>query len=101
MLALSINLTIVKPRIATTQRHRANAEQVSQTPSDYYRINVYYLFIDHVVEQLDTQFSEEHMEIIAAESLIPLNIANLSENKILLVMGNLCPLKRRLAFLLK
>ena len=71
MLALSINLTIVKPRTATIQRHRANVGQVSQTPSDYYRINVYYPFIDYVVEQ-ETRFSDEHKEIIAAESLIPL-----------------------------
>lgn len=44
MLALSVNLTIMKPRTATIQQHRANSGPVSQTPSDYYRINVYYPF---------------------------------------------------------
>ena len=42
-LALSIGLTIVKPRTATIQRHRANAGQVSQSPSDYYRYITYLL----------------------------------------------------------
>lgn len=39
-------------------------------------------FIDHVVEQLETRFSDEHKEIIAAESLIPLNLSKLSNSKI-------------------
>ena len=54
VLASSIDLTIVKPRTATIQIHRANAGRVNQTASDYYRMNLYYPFIDHVIEQLET-----------------------------------------------
>ena len=81
-LANSINITVQKPRTASIQQHRANAGEVSQTPSDYYRINVYYPFIDHVVEQLETRFSDEHNDIIAAESLIPQSLSKLSGDKI-------------------
>jgi hypothetical protein len=62
-LADSINMTIQKPCTASIQQHRANAGEVSQTPSDYCRINVYYPFIDHVVEQLETRFSDDHNDM--------------------------------------
>ena len=49
-IALSIGITVCKPC-----SHRANSGAAgSQTPSDYYRIGVYYPFIDLVVEELDT-----------------------------------------------
>ena len=87
VLALSIDLTIVKPKTATIQIHRANAGQVNQTASDYYRINVYYPFIDHVIEQLETRFCNEHQEIIAADCLIPQNLHKLSDDKIAMILS--------------
>lgn len=87
LLASSINLTIVKPRTATIQRHRANAGQVNQIPSAYYRINVYYPFIDHVIQQLETHFSDEHKEIIAAESLIPAYLSKLNSSNIDMIVS--------------
>ena len=36
VLASSVDLTIVKPRTANIQIHRANAGRVNQTASDYY-----------------------------------------------------------------
>lgn len=47
--ASAAGITIFKPRTATVQQHRANAGSSSQSSSDYYRINVYYPFIDHVI----------------------------------------------------
>ena len=47
ILASNIGIN-VKPRIARIQCHRANAGDVDQSCSEYYRINVYYNFIDHV-----------------------------------------------------
>ena len=81
MLALSIDLTIVKLRTATIQIHRANAGQVNQPASD--RINVYYPFIDHVIEQLNTRFCSEHQEIIAADCLIHKTCISLVMTKLL------------------
>ena len=87
VIALSIDLTIVKPRTATIQIHRANAGRVKQTASDCYRINVYYPFIDHVIEQLETRFCNEHQEIIAADCLIPQNLHKLSDDKIAMILS--------------
>ena len=42
-----ISMHLIKPCTTTAQRHRANAAHKDQ-PSDYYRINVFYSFIDHV-----------------------------------------------------
>ena len=53
-IADSINVTLLKPRTKTVQRHQANAAHNDQ-PSDYYRINVLYPFIDHVVDELKTR----------------------------------------------
>ena len=40
-IALSIRVTVCKPRTASVQRHRANSgAEWSQTLSNYYRINV-------------------------------------------------------------
>ena len=54
VLASSIGVTVVKPRIARMQCHRANAGDTDQSCSDYYRINVYYSFIDRVIKELET-----------------------------------------------
>lgn len=48
-LANDMDITIVKPRTAVTQRHRANAG-LEKTPKDYFRVNIFYPFIDHVVK---------------------------------------------------
>ena len=59
ILAKQIDVEIVKPRTTASQRHRGNAAAgdvriiLKQSPKDYYRINVYYTFIDHVVSQLE------------------------------------------------
>ena len=45
-LASAAGITIDKPRIAGLQCHRANAGAVDHGSSDYYRINVYYRFMN-------------------------------------------------------
>ena len=60
------------------QRHRANAGGVDQNCSDYYQINVYYAFIDHVVKELETRFDG----LVSAQYLIPLYLPQLSQEKI-------------------
>ena len=73
----SINVTPVKPRTTTVQRHRVNAAHNEQ-PSDYYRINVFYPFIDHVVGELETRFSIQPEGQITAQNLFPLYSPNLT-----------------------
>lgn len=73
---------IIKPRLAGLQRHRANAGAVDQSPSDYYRINIYYPFIDYVIGKLETRFSSDHEGLVAAQYLIPLYLPQLSQDKV-------------------
>ena len=57
--AVAVENTITKPRTANVQRHRANAGCNSdQTISDYYKVNVLFPFVDHVVQQIDSRFSQ-------------------------------------------
>ena len=59
-LASTIGATIDKPRTARLQCHRANAGDPEQSCVDYFLINVYYPFIDHVVKELETRFTSDH-----------------------------------------
>ena len=77
-MAKDLDINIVKPRTAVTQRHRANGG-LEKTPKDYFRVNNFYPFIDHVVQQCETRFSTKQSSLIAAQALIPANLNDLSE----------------------
>jgi hypothetical protein len=79
--ATSVGITIDKPRTTGIQRYRANAT-TTETPSDYYRINVYYSFIDHVIQELEVRFSNSHSGLVAAQHLIPAYLSSLTESDI-------------------
>ena len=83
-LANSINVPLSTPRTAKQQCHRANASTTpNQSPEDYYRINVYYPFIDHVIQELNSRFpQDQHAGLIAAQHLMPTNLHNLQPGMI-------------------
>ena len=54
-LAESVGSEETMPRITQRQQHRHNVP--SETVQDYYRMNVVIPFLDHVVTNLDDQFS--------------------------------------------
>lgn len=81
-LASTVGLTIEKPRTARKQIHRGNVGSVDQSSSTYYRLNVFYPFIDHVVTELETRFSNDHEGLVAVQHLIPISLGELSEEKI-------------------
>ena len=74
-----LGIEITKPRTAVNQRHLANSGNANQTSKDYSRINVYYPFIDLVVEEIETRFSVEHRGLIAAQSLVPVYLDRLTD----------------------
>ena len=80
-LASAVEITLDKPRTARAQCHRANAGAADQSCSDYYRINVYYPFIDHVIQELETRFSSDHEGLVAVQYLIPLYLPQLTQDK--------------------
>ena len=66
----SSSLKRPKLRTANVQRHRANAGCSSdQTVSDYYKVNVFFPFVDHVVQEVDSRFSQYHQGLILADRL--------------------------------
>ena len=71
VLASTVGVTVVKPRTARMQCHRTNAGDADQSCSDYYRVNVYFPFIDHVIRELETRFSSDHDGLVAFQHLIP------------------------------
>ena len=81
--ATSVNVTMVLPRTPNVQYHRANAavNRAEQSPSDYYKGNVYYSFIDHVIVVLDTRFFDNHKGLMAAQYLMPVHLNNLTESQ--------------------
>ena len=81
-IASTIGITVVKPRTARLQQHRTNAGAPDQSSSDYYRINVYYPFIDHVFEELKTRFSSGHEGLVAVQHLVPIHLPQLTQDKI-------------------
>ncbi len=51
----SVNVDPSKPRSCARQHNRPNA--AAENIEDWYRINVAIPFIDHIITQLDSQFS--------------------------------------------
>ena len=60
-----------KPRSATRQRHRANAGAVDQPVSQYFIINVFFPFVDHILTHLRERFPPEVRDVMLGSYLIP------------------------------
>ena len=84
-LASATGITVVKPRTARVQCHRANAGASDQSCSDYYKVNVYYPFVDHVISELDTRFSDHHEGLVAVQYLVPTLLSKLTQEKVELI----------------
>ena len=85
-LSSATGITVVKPRTARVQCHRANAGASDQNCSDYYKINVYYPFVDHVISELDTRFSDHHEGLVAVQYLlVPTLLSKLTQEKVELI----------------
>ena len=66
----AVGNTITKPRTANVPRHRANAGCNSdQTISDYNKVNMFFPFVDHVVQEVHSRFSQRHHGLILADKL--------------------------------
>ena len=66
----SVGVVITKPRVTANQHHRANAGNADQTSEDYYRINVYYPFIDRVVEEIECTLIIKLLVLVAANRIL-------------------------------
>ena len=87
-LAETIDLVLSKPRTTGRQVHRANAGN-SQSAKDYFKVNVFLPFLDHVVAELASRFelTPEQTGLIAAESLLPNKLHLLTDQNIKDLLG--------------
>lgn len=53
-----------------------------QSVSDYYRINVFYPFVDHIVGELETRFLIQHEGLITVQNFLPLYMPKLTDRRI-------------------
>ena len=70
VIAQAVGNTTTKARTANIQQHHANSGCNSdQTISDYYKVSVFFLFVDHLVHEVDSRFSQHHQGLILAARL--------------------------------
>ena len=68
-MAEKVGVAPTAPRIAERQRHRANAPAVD--PKEHYRVNVAVPFFDHIISELDDQFSSLTLRVSKLLGLVP------------------------------
>ncbi|KAM7430177.1 hypothetical protein ABFA07_019069 [Porites harrisoni] len=68
-MAEKVGVAPTAPRIAERQRHHANAPAVD--PKEHYRVNVAVPFFDHIISELDDQFSSLTLRVSKLLGLVP------------------------------
>ena len=68
-MAEKVGVAPTAPRIAERQRHRANAPAVD--PKEHYSVNVAVPFFDHIISELDDQFSSLTLRVSKLLGLVP------------------------------
>ncbi|CAG2233166.1 unnamed protein product [Mytilus edulis] len=63
------------PRVAGRQRHRANHPIIE--PSDYWRVSLYYVFLDHLVAEITKRLISNEERFLASY-FIPAKLGNLT-----------------------
>jgi len=71
--------SLTAPRITNRQKGRSN--NPSETAEIYYKINVYYPFLDHVLSELAARFSNHHEKIGNLQILLPKFMKNKNDVK--------------------
>ena len=68
-MAEKVGVAPSSPRIAGRQQHRPNTPAVD--PKEYYRVNVAVPFLDHIISELDDQFSGLALRVSKLLGLVP------------------------------
>ena len=80
IVAQSVDCSLEIPRQVARQQHRANAP--ATTPCEYWRINLFFPFIDHLMTQFDERFPESSRSIYLGYYLIPKYLPQLDDEKL-------------------
>jgi hypothetical protein len=81
-LADSVDVVIEKPRMARRMGHRSTAGEIDDTAMYYFKVNVFFPFIDHYLMQLDQRFPADKTDMFLASKLVPLTIATMTTSDI-------------------
>ena len=73
-MATAVNVDPSKPRSCARQRNRPNAQV--ETVEEWYRVNVAVAFLDHIIAELDSQFSVLAQTASKLLGLVPLVICS-------------------------
>lgn len=82
------NIQPSMPRRAGRQQHRANPDV--QTVSDYYRVTLYNVFLDHLVQEMETRILGNE-DRYCAQHLLPSKLADLRENMLPTIYAAFAP----------
>ncbi|KAJ8311031.1 hypothetical protein KUTeg_011415 [Tegillarca granosa] len=78
-LAECVNVCIEKPRVSGRMAHRAAAGDACDSALVYFRINMFYPFIDHCVAQLEERFPVNMSSILLASKLFPKVVSTVTD----------------------
>ncbi|KAJ8306269.1 hypothetical protein KUTeg_016814 [Tegillarca granosa] len=78
-LAECVNVCIEKPRVSGRMAHRAAAGDACDSALVYFRINMFYPFIDHCVAQLEERFPVNMSSILLASKLLPKVVSTVTD----------------------
>ena len=74
--AAEFEILPTKPRRAARQNHRANPDV--QTVPDYWKVTLFYVFIDHLLLEMDTRILKSK-DRFAAQHLLPNKLQHLRD----------------------
>ena len=81
-LADSVYVVVEKPRTERRMVHRSTAGEIDDTAMQYFKVNVFFPFIDHCLMQLDQYVQAEKTDMFLASKLMPLTIATMTPEEI-------------------
>lgn len=84
--ASEIECEIRIPRKCFRQTHRENTD--ASNPEEYYRRMVFLPLVDHLIQELESRFSQRLVDILPLEGLVPKNILKYEEEEILKAAKN-------------
>ena len=67
-------------RATAGKRHARKANAPATTPEEYYRVNYYYPFVDHVTLHLQSRFLDDIKDAMLAYYLLPKKLAKLTSD---------------------
>eukprot|EP00112_Aurelia_sp_Birch-Aquarium-sp1_P020218 Seg5161.1 transcript_id=Seg5161.1/GoldUCD/mRNA.D3Y31 product="52 kDa repressor of the inhibitor of the protein kinase" protein_id=Seg5161.1/GoldUCD/D3Y31 len=71
-IAEKVGTTPSKPRTARSQQHRYNTP--SDSPSEYYRRVISVPFLDHLITQIESRFTDENLKLLYVSYGLPTNV---------------------------